>query len=248
MSRRPNRPRNCRLAKPGIDALLIDCVLDPPLLQRMFDKPLDVFADYDISEEDRDILSSPDERLLGLLGRVVGTTAVGATPETAGKAHTKETMRSLPESRLALRLVPYLQRAPEPLEEGQPPIIVSYLGHLDPLPAGVGVEDLPPVPQADVPGHPLAPLALVVAARPLLSGAGGDSIQVGFSLRTEMPATPSPSLEGGEASLSPWSHDTTSATVRDAADKVRTAAPEDRHDRLLQLVAAVVRPLVEPSQ
>ena len=224
-------------------------MLEPQLLHRLRDAPQAVFAAYDLSEEERDILSSPDERMLALLGRV--HRAAGAAPGAPeagarGGAEIAAQVRSLAESRLVLRLVPYLQRPPQPAGEGEPPIVVSYLGHLDPLPAGASVDELPPVPRPAVPGQALPPLTLIVAVTPQVAGAGGDSLEVAFSMRTELSArTPRPDdnrSAGGAADLGPWRHDTGSAAVRAAARRVRSAGPGDRYQRLLELIEVMVRP------
>ena len=54
--------------RPGIDRLLIASALDGDLRRRLLDSPDDVFPEFDLTEDEKDILRSPDQRLLPLLG------------------------------------------------------------------------------------------------------------------------------------------------------------------------------------
>ena len=56
------------MPKPGIDQLLIRSALDPDLLRRLKETPHEVFAEYDLTGEQQDLLLHPDHRLLPLLG------------------------------------------------------------------------------------------------------------------------------------------------------------------------------------
>ena len=56
------------ISRPGIDRLLIASALDGDLRRRLVDTPDDVFPEFDLTEDEKDILRSPDQRLLPLLG------------------------------------------------------------------------------------------------------------------------------------------------------------------------------------
>jgi hypothetical protein len=244
------------MAKPGIDQLLIASVLDPLLLERLRQSPQDVLDDYELSDEEREILTAPDERFIDLLGRVIRDAAVTAPVPAAGNAgsvsgHARtgsaaEGSVLLQESRLVLRLVPYVQRVPSSAGGDQPPVLVNYIGHLDPLPAGVGVDSLPPVPAASVPGQALTPLMLVVVVRPLVTG-DGENRRVSFTLHTELPTDPAPAAADRPANIdeepSPWRHDTTSDNVLEKARRVHAAGADERFPRLLDLIDAMLQPV-----
>ena len=55
------------LPKPGIDQLLIESALQPELRRRLLESPDEIFRDFDLSEEEKEILRRPDHRLLPLL-------------------------------------------------------------------------------------------------------------------------------------------------------------------------------------
>ena len=122
------------MAKPDIRELLIDCVLDPELLRRMQETPDAVLNEYDVSDRAREILLSPDAGLLELLGEAVGQEQVERRPEktetpdvnkseSAAEPANSPAVSTLPQSRLALRLVPYAQQAPSSIG-GAPEVIV----------------------------------------------------------------------------------------------------------------------------
>ncbi len=74
------------MTRPGIEELLIGCVLDPQLLKRLQESPMSVFEDYELSDRAREILASPDSRLLELLGESV----TGQTDEASPAASQPE--------------------------------------------------------------------------------------------------------------------------------------------------------------
>ena len=60
------------MPKPDITRLLIDSALHPELRARLRETPEEVFAEYDLTAEEREILRCPDHRLLPLLGAALG--------------------------------------------------------------------------------------------------------------------------------------------------------------------------------
>ncbi len=257
--------------KPGIRELLIDCVLDPQLLERARHSPESVFSDYELDDETRALLASPDERLLELLGQAVrdGAAAdesayaaqappaaaiesgpVADDPDVATRLEVTSVSYSLPESRLAVRLVPFLQHSMEN-DSGntdRPSLAIKYAGHLDNLTQGMEIEDLPEVPAAGVPGQQLPTLAMSVAIQPHARTDAAGNLQITFSLSATLPQAAdefgSPGTGGVTDADDPraWRHDTTSPDVLEAAGRVREAADRDRHTRLLELIETMNAP------
>ena len=255
--------------KPGIRELLIDCVLDAQLLERARHSPESVFADYELDEAGKALLLSPDERLLELLGQAVRDEAAGEQPADAAHAPTEVSVDSdpvagdpdvathlevasvsysLPESRLAVRLVPFLQQTIED-DSGDtdgPPLTIKYAGHLDNLTQGMEIEDLPDVPAAGVPGQELPTLAMSVAIRPHARTDASGNLQITFSLSATLPQVtdeqetqPTSGVAGADEARA-WYHDTTSDDVLEAAGRVRDATDGDRHARLLELIDTMI--------
>ncbi len=233
------------MEKPGTRELLIGCVLEPQLLRRLQENPEAVLTEYDVSDRARDILSSPDERLLELLGEAVvrrdGDSAeheqsadVGAVGEQSSPAAV------LPASRLALRLVPYVQQA----ANAAPSVVVNYAGHLDPLPDGIELDELPDVPSGLTDGQQLRALAVTVSIQPVVWTDDAGDRQMTFSVGAQLPqdtAVPHSNVTIDDR-LSPWRHDTDSASVGEAATRVREASADDRYAQLRELIDVMVSP------
>lgn len=64
----------------------------------------------------------------------------------------------------------------------------------------------------------------------------GDRLEVQYFASLQAADAPSPRSPDPVA---PWGHDLTSAAVREAAEAVRRAAPEERYPRLLALIELV---------
>jgi len=244
--------------KPGIEELLIACVLDPHLLDRLRESPESVFADFELSDQVRELLVFPDQRLLELLGKVVhqqaGDQQFPVMNEPVQMPSTESAVQpppfSLPESRLALRLVPYLQRAvaTESTIDWQSQLSVNYVGHLDSLPPGRSLEELPDVPRADVRGETLPPLLLIVAVQPQVWTDATGSQQITFSISARLPQESVKSQQSDTVDetalqdLTPWRHDVKSSAVKAAAVRVHGSQKEDRRQRLLELIDVMVAP------
>ncbi|MDJ0907997.1 MAG: hypothetical protein QNI99_02315 [Woeseiaceae bacterium] len=242
------------MKKPGIEDLLVRCVLEPELLQQLRKSPESIFDDFDLSERAREILSSPDARLLELLGEAVGGERGQRVDETTEPSESDEVepgdapphnpeVRTLPQSRLALRLVPYAQQATDPTGDAQQ-VIVNYAGHLDPLPEGAGLHDLQEVPQAVTDGQQLPPVSVVVSVQPAVWTDQAGNQQITFSVSAQLPqdAVEQSSGDVSDVSLSPWRHDVDSPAVKAAADSVQAAEQSDRYQRLRELIDVMVTP------
>ena len=157
-------------------------------------------------------------------------------------------MVPLAESRIALRLVPYVQQHPEASETASPrsQVTVTYAAHLDQLPAGTALEDLPAVPQVAATGQPVQPLGLVVTVQPMVWADAAGNRQVTFSVAARLQQDTAPAHMPGApatsapATLSPWCHDVDSPGVRMAAARVHESAEHERYDRLLDLIKVMV--------
>ena len=256
------------MSKPGVDELLIRCVLDHALLQRLRNAPESVFREYELTEEMQEVLAHPDKRLIWLLGMVVQEQARDNPAAHSDTTHTVEASLDEPAtsqvvsrpsgdtppvvplaaSRIALRLVPYVQQHPEASETAsqRSQVTVTYAAHLDQLPAGTALEDLPDVPQVAAPGQPVQPLGFVVTVQPMVWADTAGNQQITFSVAASLqqnaatahmtgaPATSAP------ATLSPWCHDVDSPRVRLAAARVHDCAEHERYDRLLDLIKVMV--------
>src|SRR5262249_8309427 len=137
--------------KPKIDQLLIQSALQPALCRHLLEAPDEVFPDFELTEEEKDILRRPDSRLLPLLGAALALqTEMGSPPEAPVKESlARAETRMLPDALLALTVVP---------------CAVQQNGQFQGLAYGVSVSPLPesgdpaalPLP-AGLPGQPLAP-------------------------------------------------------------------------------------------
>ncbi len=240
------------MKKPGIEDLLIRCVLEPELLQELRVSPESVFDSFDLSDRARELLSEPDARLLELLGEAVEQRTdapssrregkpEAAKPQPAAALEEPAGVMSLPESRLALRLVPYVQQAAASTGEA-PEIVVNYAGHLDPLPGDADLEDLPQVPEAVTDGQQLPPVSIVVSVQPTAWTDDTGNQQMTFSVSARLPQDGVDADSGNrtEVRLSPWRHDVDSPDVRAAAERVRNAQADDRYHRLRELIDVMV--------
>jgi hypothetical protein len=207
------------VSKPGIDELLIASALDADLLEHLREHPDDVLDGYDLTLEQREIIRSPDNRLLPLLGAALARRSVSQpAPEIAESApHAVLQGKALPEVGLALTIVP--------CATGDS---YSYAVWVNPLPEGTDPSSLPPPPGATLPGEPLSPLYAVVRLSPMmLQGGAQVALWASLTQSTNVEAPPAASL------------DSTSDAIQAAAAAVRAASHETRYDKLIELARVV---------
>jgi hypothetical protein len=207
------------VSKPGIDELLIASAMDADLLQRLRETPQAVFDSYDLTEEERDVLSNPDDRLLPLLGTALARRSPAQPPAAIPppEPHVVFKGKTLPEVSLALTIVP--------CATGDS---YSYAVWVNPLPEGSDASTLPPPPGATLPGEPLSPLFAVVRLSPvLLQGDKHVALWASLTQPTNVEAPPPPPL------------DSKSEAANAAAAAVHAAPVESRYQRLLELAQAV---------
>lgn len=217
-------------SKPGIDQLLIRSAIEPELQRRLRETPDEVFGEFDLTDEEQEILRRPDHRLLPLLGAALAR----QTPETTAAAVSEPVItvpaKSLPDLSLVLTIVPCLR----PDNGG-----FTYAAWVSPLPAGADPSALPPPAGATLPGKPCPPLYAVisVSAVQLQDAAGSPQAGLWASLRSASNVTaPAPVETSGNPDLPPFGSDPGSPAVRDAVAAVRHAPAAERYAALISLL------------
>jgi hypothetical protein len=216
------------ISRPGIDRLLIASALDGDLRRRLLDTPDDVFPEFDLTEDEKDILRSPDQRLLPLLGAALARQSAAAplapdTPAEQRQPHAVVDARTLPDVSLALTLVPCAQ-----YENGRI-VKVVYAAWVNPLPEGVDPASLPPPAGAALPGVPLAPLHAVIQVS-VVQTQGAIGLSAALLQSSNMSAPPP---------RPPVAGDLRSASVETAIAAVRGASSQDRRARIVELLRAL---------
>ncbi len=221
--------------------MLIESALQPDLARRLRESPDAVFADYDLTTEEQEILRRPDHRLLGLLGAALKRQMESATPAeespTAAPAPAARIeARTLPDSCMALTVVPCVIS-----ENGQFKGI-SYVVWASPLPEGADPAAVPAPAGAVLPGQPLTPLYAVFQVSGVQSLDAEGHLQVGLwgALRRSTNVTPPPPPEAaGDPDAPPFGSRLDSEPVRAAVAAVRQASSEERYGRLVDLMRAL---------
>jgi hypothetical protein len=227
------------MSKPGIDQLLIASALQPDLRQRVLDNPDEAFLDFDLTEEQKDILRQPDHRLLRLLGETLARQAEPASPQPETLAdepppHPVIQARSLPDMLLALTIVPYAQ-----IEDGQIKRFL-YGVWVNPLAEGADPASLPlPPTNAGVPGQALPPSHVVIQFSAVQLEGAAHNPQVGLwaSLRQSSNVTaPPPAESAGRPDAPPFGSDLHAEEVQAAVAAVRNASSAERYERVIDLM------------
>ncbi|MEO8371904.1 MAG: hypothetical protein ABI806_22145 [Candidatus Solibacter sp.] len=226
-------------AKPGVSRLLIMSALDADMRRRLLESPDEVFQEFDLTTEQRELLRQPDHRLLRLFAAALADEVEASAP--AAKAavtqpHAIVQARSLPDISLAVTLVPCAQ-----YENGELRTF-AYAVWVNPLPQGADPASLPAPQGAEFPGQPLTPLHAVmhVSAVQMQDASGGPQVGLTAALlqATNMTSPPPPEA-AGRSGGSPFGSDVGSVEVQSAVAAVRNAPGETRYDRLLDLLHAL---------
>lgn len=239
-------------AKTGISRLLIASAIDPDVYRRLRDSPEEAFDDFDLADEDRELLRHPDHRLLRVLGAALaeenapactaaGVATMAALPAAAGAPlagaprpgappGVPTAGAPLPDLSLVLTLVPCA------LYDGGELRKFAYAAWVSPLPEGADPEALPP-PGTALPGKPLPPLRAVVrvSAIQMQDAAGNPLVGLSAALlqSTNMSAPPPPEAAGDPAATG---RDLSAAEVQTAIAAVRCAPAGDRYGKLIELL------------
>jgi len=229
-------------SKPGVSQLLIASAMDADLCRRLLESPEETFQDFDLTEEEKELLRRPDRRMLHLFGvalaqqRELSPGNAQAVSIAAPQPHAVVEARTLPAISLALTLVPCAQ-----YENGQLSTF-AYAVWVNPLAEGTDPAALP-IPQgAALPGQPLTPLHAViqVSAVQLPDQDGKPQVGLSASLRRSTNVTaPPPPESAGRPGTPPFGSDLGDIEVQSAVTAVRNASGEDRYDRLIELIHAL---------
>jgi len=231
------------MSKPGIDQLLITTALQPELRRRVLQTPDEVFEEFDLTEDEKDVLRHPDHRLLALFG-----TALARQKESAEPRHEEASEEATPvlaspaaatqEMSLVLTVVPYAQ-----LENGDLKGF-AYATWVNALSEGTDPATLPQPPGATIPGEARTPLHAVIelSAMQLRDASGNAQVGMWASLRQSSNVTAPPLPESaGKPHLSPFGSDIGREDVQAAIAAVRSASSEIRYDRLIDLLRTLRR-------
>ncbi len=232
-------------SKPGVSQLLIESAMDADLCRRLIESPEETFQDFDLTEDEKDLLRRPDQRMLRLFGVALdqqrelslsdGSSDMREVSVAVPQPHAVVEARTLPGISLALTLVPCAQ-----YENGQLATF-AYAVWVNPLAEGTD-PSLSPPPGAALPGQPLTPLHAViqVSAVQLTVQDGRPHVGLGASLRRSSNVTaPPPPESAGRPGTPPFASDLGSAEVQAAVAAVRSASGEDRYGRLIEPIHAL---------
>jgi hypothetical protein len=228
--------------KPGVSHLLIASAVDADLRRRLLEAPDETFQDCDLTEEEKDLLRHPDQRLLRLFGAALAERQEFSEPSPSPipEAVRQPTMaiqaRTLPSISLAVTLVPCAQYENAQLKQ------FAYALWVNPLAEGADPASLPPPPGATLPGQPLTPLHAViqVSAVQLQDRDGKPQVGLTASLRQSSNVTaPPPPESAGMPQTGPFGSDVRSVEVVAAVAAVYDASSEDRYSRLIDLIHAL---------
>ncbi len=222
---------------------LVRAVLDDEFRELAVADPQCAFDGYDLSEQEKEILTSRDSRLLGLLGDAMASGERVALQSSASE-HVEASMPavpSLPEVKLLLRLAPQLVETPKSGPQ------VAYAASLHPWPADdKPVSGFDTAEQADSDVEAAGQeLTWVIRMVPTVVGVGETQMEVSYSASIDRLMTdPGESqVPGGKAKQdsggAPWNHHVESVAAKTAAQSVRAADPDQRYAKLLDLVHAL---------
>lgn len=218
--------------------MLIESALQPGLRRRLLESPDEVFRDFDLSEEEKEILRRPDRRLLPLLGAALArqmesSGPLGEVPSVSPAPPALIEARTLPDAWLALTVVPCALH-----EEGSLKGI-SYVVWANPIPAGGDPSTLPAPAGVVFPGQPLAPLYAVIQLSAVETQDAAGNPQVGlwasFAQSSNVAAPPPPET-AGDPKASPFGSRLDAPQVQAAVAAVREASSEERYNRLIDLM------------
>jgi hypothetical protein len=239
-------------AKTGISRLLIASAIDPDVYRRLLELPEETFDEFDLVEEDRELLRHPDHRLLRVLGAALAeenasasaaasVATMAAPPAVAGAPLAGATQAGappgmpaasvpLPDVSLVVTVVPCA------LYDGGELRNFAYAAFVSPLPEGADPEP-PPPPGTVLPGTPLPPLRAVlrVSAIQMQDAAGNPLVGLSASLlqSANMSAPPPNEAAGNPAAIG---RDLSAAEVQSAIAAVRSAPAGARYGKLIELL------------
>ena len=236
------------MAKPGIDQLLIEAALEPEFCQRLRENPEEVFGDFDLTVEEREILLQPDQRLLPLLGAALARqmkrfssaeeapTVASLSAEVEASVAPDATVSALPDSMMMLTVLPCA------LHENGRFKGIHYVVWMNRGVEGTDPARLAPPAGTELPGQPLAPLRAEVRISATASrdaeGIPRLSFWGSFQPAPDQSLSPPPE-SAGNVEAPPFQSSLDSSPVTAAVAAVRQAASSERYDRLVDLLHAL---------
>lgn len=207
------------MPRPGLSQLLIDAAMNADTLRRLRETPGQVLEEYDLASEDREVLRSPDHRLLGLLGRAwrEGQSNAAEVPSQPPHGPPLVIAPTLAPMLLALTVVPCVSA------DGG----LRYAVWVNPMAEGAVPATLPPPPSATLPGAPLAPLYAVIELDGVKTSDAEGNPGVNLWAQFRQASNAAPIVEPTPAD---------SQTVQRAASAVHASSPAERYDRLAELL------------
>lgn len=205
------------MAKADIARLLIDSALEPALRRQLAEAPDEVFARYELTLEERELLRNPDQRLLPMLGAALARREEAEQPvaEAPAMAGASDAVL-LPDSLLALTVVPCA------VEDR-----IAFAVWVSPIAEGVDPATLPVPAGATLPGTPLTPLHAVIQ---LSAARSKDDVSMWASFRQATNVfAPAPQQDAP----------IDSPEVQTAAAEASAAAAGERYEKLVALMHAL---------
>ncbi|UCE58732.1 MAG: hypothetical protein JSU63_14965 [Phycisphaerales bacterium] len=222
---------------------LTRAVLDETFRELAITDPRRAFDGYNLSEQEKEILTKRDSRLPGLLGDAMAQSepAVEQSPKSAHVEKGISPVPSLPEVKLLLHLAPQL------VEQSESGPQVAYTASLQPWPGDDEPKrdlDTPEQAQCDdrTAGHELT---WVIRMTPVVVGTSETQLEVSYSvsidrLTSDPSHTSTPECKPErDIAGAPWNHHVDSDAARAAARSVRATDPKQRYAKLLELVHAL---------
>ena len=237
------------MAQSGLTEFLLKSILDTEFRKLALSDPDSAFIGFDLSSDEKDILRSGDERVLSLLGRTLQYSAPikrgkesidepSESPDPQGGAPAGESPAALPELKLRMRLVPFASGPPGGDTE------LSYAASLhqwtdDPASWNQADDGL-----TDTELHSAAVDFMIRVVPSVISIPGSES-KLAYSATVEAPETgqvaSAAKAPPDAAAVIPARYHGRSHAAREAAAAVTQAKPEQRQEKLLQLVSALRR-------
>ena len=223
----------------GLAEFLIKSVLDTGFRELALSYPDRAFEGFDLSTDEKDILRSGDERVLGLLGRVLQY-SWPVQPATSNQKplaeSTTPSTQTLPEVALRLRFVPYAAESPDARLQ------FNYEASLHPWTDDPATEDRS---VDDSTAAANAAFDMMIRIVPTVISLAGTEPKVAYAATIQSPGSgtgPGPPLEpgGSYAGTTPASrYHGNSLAAREAAAAVGQAEPNQRYARIFDLIRAL---------
>jgi hypothetical protein len=230
------------IVQAGLAEFLVKSILDIEFRERALSDPDGAFEGFDLSADEKDVLSSGDERLLNLLGRGLQYSGPAQhNQQPMGESSSEPSVfphQTLPEINLRMRLVPHAVRSPDNLLE------LSYSASLHPWTDDPATWDQP-VGGATDPESVAAAIDLMIRVVPTVISLPGSEPKLAYSASIQ-----SPNVEVGTVVLPgegksfdgtalPSRYHGDSLAARQAAAEIGQAEPDQRYPTLLELVSAL---------